>query len=67
MRRVCYDHELRKLVLRRTTSVDVGGETKGRCDHQPQEGFLVAKLSVGAPTSAGCIVNECMSIDVAKR
>ena len=51
-RRVCYGYEPQELVLRRTTSVDVGGETKACCDYQPQEGFVAAKLLVDRPTTA---------------
>jgi hypothetical protein len=66
-RRVYYDHGLQILVLRRTTSVDVCSETKGRRADQPQEGFVVAKLLVGTPTPAGDSVSECISIEVSDR
>jgi hypothetical protein len=39
----------------------------GRCAHEPQEGFVVAKLLVGTPTPAGGSVSEGMSIRLAYR
>jgi hypothetical protein len=50
-------HQL-KLVVRRNL---------GRCVHEPQEGFVVAKLLVGTPTPAGGSVSEGMSIRLAYR
>jgi hypothetical protein len=62
-RRVYYDHGLRNLVLRRTTSVDVGGETNPRSlRSSASRRFVVAKLLVGTPTPAGGSVSDCISI-----
>jgi hypothetical protein len=67
-RRVYYDHDFEfwsygaphqlTLVVRRNL---------GRCAHEPQEGFVVAKLLVGTPTPAGGSVSECISIRHAYR
>ena len=57
-RRVGDDYGLQRMVLRRTTSVDVGDETRDCCARQPQEGFVVAKLLVSTPTSAGSLIRE---------
>jgi hypothetical protein len=63
-RRVCYDHGARKLVLRRTTSVNVGGETTGRRAHQPHGAFVVAKLLVETPTVSSRLVKPVVSDSV---
>jgi hypothetical protein len=57
-RRVCYDHGAQKLVLRRTTSVDVGGETSGRRAHQPHGALVVAKLLVETPTVSSRLIKS---------
>jgi len=66
-RRVCYDRESQEPVLRRTTSVDVGGETKACCALQPQEGFVSAKLLVDLPMAISGLSSELPRDVIAKR